>query len=80
LLATAANQLWSWDITKLYVILDVFSRFVVGWMIACRENAVLPSGSEHRGRPNSPCTPIAVLHESQSRTLRPKTSQATFSS
>ena len=52
LLATAANQLWSWDITRLrgpakwtfyylYVILDVFSRYVVGWMIAYRESAEL---------------------------------------
>lgn len=52
LLATTPNQLWSWDITKLrgpvkwtyyylYVILDVFSRYVVGWMIAPREAAVL---------------------------------------
>ncbi len=52
LLATQANQLWSWDISKLrgpakwtcyhlYVILDVFSRFVVGWMIAYRESAEL---------------------------------------
>jgi putative transposase len=52
LLATAPNQLWSWDITKLlgptkwtyfylYVILDVYSRYVVGWMIAERESAVL---------------------------------------
>jgi len=52
LLATGANQLWSWDITKLrgpvkwtfyylYVILDVFSRYVVGWMIAYRESAEL---------------------------------------
>jgi putative transposase len=52
LLATQANQLWSWDITKLrgpvkwtayhlYVILDVFSRYVVGWMIAYRESAGL---------------------------------------
>jgi putative transposase len=52
LLATAPNQLWSWDITKLrgpakwtyfylYVILDVFSRFVVGWMVAPREGAEL---------------------------------------
>ena len=48
LLATGPNQLWSWDITKLkgpttwsyyylYVMLDVFSRYVVGWMIAERE-------------------------------------------
>ena len=52
LMATAPNELWSWDITKLkgplkwtyfylYVILDVFSRYVVGWMIAQRESAVL---------------------------------------
>ena len=48
LLAIAPNQVWSWDITKLkgpakwtcfhlYVILDIFSRFVVGWLIAPRE-------------------------------------------
>jgi len=52
LLATRPNQLWSWDITKLkgpvkwtyyylYVILDVFSRYVVGWMAALRESATL---------------------------------------
>ena len=52
LLATAPNQLWSWDITKLlgpakwtyfylYVILDIFSRYVTGWMIAHREGAEL---------------------------------------
>lgn len=52
LLATAPNELWSWDITKLkgpvkwsyfylYVILDVFSRYVVGWMLADHESAQL---------------------------------------
>lgn len=52
LLATKPNQLWSWDITKLhgpskwtyyylYVIMDVFSRYVVGWMIAHRESKEL---------------------------------------
>jgi putative transposase len=52
LLATAPNQVWSWDITKLlgpakwtyfylYVILDIFSRYVVGWMIARAERASL---------------------------------------
>jgi putative transposase len=52
LLATRPNELWSWDITKLlgpakwtyfylYVILDVFSRYVVGWMVAHRESAKL---------------------------------------
>jgi putative transposase len=52
LMATASNQLWSWDITKLlgpvrwtylylYVVLDVFSRYVTGWMVAYRESAEL---------------------------------------
>jgi putative transposase len=52
LLATGPNQLWSWDITKLrgpvkwtyfqlYVILDVYSRYVTGWMVATRESAIL---------------------------------------
>ncbi len=52
LLATGPNQLWSWDITKLrgpatwtyyylYVILDVYSRYVVGWLIAERESEEL---------------------------------------
>ena len=52
LLATAPNQVWSWDITKLkgplkwtyfylYVILDIFSRKVVGWMLADSECASL---------------------------------------
>ena len=52
LLATGPNQLWSWDITKLrgpakwtyfylYVILDVFSRYVLGWMVADGESAEL---------------------------------------
>jgi putative transposase len=52
LLATGPNQVWSWDITKLkgprkwtyfylYVILDIFSRQVVGWMVADCESANL---------------------------------------
>jgi putative transposase len=52
LLAIAPNQVWSWDITKLkgpakwnyyylYVILDIFSRYAVGWMVATRETAAL---------------------------------------
>jgi putative transposase len=52
LLATAPKQLWTWDITKLrgpakwqhfslYVLLDVFSRYVVGWLVAERESAEL---------------------------------------
>jgi putative transposase len=52
LMAAAPNQVWSWDITKLlgpakwtyyylYVILDIFSRYVTGWMVATRESAAL---------------------------------------
>lgn len=52
LLATESNQVWSWDITKLkgpvkwtyfylYVIMDIFSRYVVGWMVAHREQDAL---------------------------------------
>ncbi|MGE0387676.1 MAG: DDE-type integrase/transposase/recombinase [Gammaproteobacteria bacterium] len=52
LLATAPNQVWTWDLTKLkgpgpwqyyhlYVVMDLFSRYVVGWMLAHRESGVL---------------------------------------
>lgn len=52
LMATAPNQVWSWDITKLrgpskgiyyhlYVILDIYSRYAVGWMVAQQETATL---------------------------------------
>jgi putative transposase len=52
LVATAPNQVWSWDITKLagpykwtwfqlYVILDVYSRYITGWLVAPRESARL---------------------------------------
>lgn len=52
LLATGPCQVWSWDITKLrgpvaglwyslYVILDIFSRKIVGWLLAEREDADL---------------------------------------
>src|SRR5437867_13035888 len=52
LIASRPNEVWSWDITKLmgpakwtyfylYVILDIFSRYVVGWMLAPHESAAL---------------------------------------
>lgn len=52
LIATAPNQVWSWDITRLkgavkwqyfylYVLIDIFSRYVVGWLVAQAENAGL---------------------------------------
>ena len=51
-LMATANQVWSWDITRLlgpkkwsyyylYVIMDIYSRYVVGWMVADRENSAL---------------------------------------
>jgi putative transposase len=55
LLATRPNELWSWDITKLkgptkwtyyylYKIIDVYSRYAVGWMVAHKESAELAEG------------------------------------
>jgi putative transposase len=52
LAASGPNQVWSWDITKLlgpakwtyyylYVILDIYSRYAAGWMLATRESAAL---------------------------------------
>ena len=52
LIATAPNQVWSWDITKLhgpakwsyfylYSIIDIYSRYLVGWMVATRESKEL---------------------------------------
>ena len=77
LVATGPNQTWSWDITKLlgpkkwtyfylYVVLDIFSRYAVGWMVADRENSALAGVSSSRpatNRASSPrcslCTPTA---------------------
>jgi len=50
--ATAPNQVWTWDISKLalcergawlylYVLIDLYSRYVIGWMIASTENSAL---------------------------------------
>jgi len=66
LLATAPNQVWSWDITKLlgpvkwtyfylYVIMDIFIRYVVGWMIAPCESSGSPSGSLRKRVRNRTC-------------------------
>ena len=69
LLATGPGQVWSWDITKLrgpdrgvyydlYVVLDIFSRYVVGWTVAAREDAdiaktMLAQAIRTHGRPDS---------------------------
>jgi len=84
LLATQANQLWSWDITKLrgpakwtfyslYVILDVFSRFVVGWMIAYRETAELAKRLiEHSCRKHNIPPGQLTVHADRGSSMRSK--------
>jgi putative transposase len=69
LMATGPGQVWSWDITKLrgpdrgvyydlYVILDIYSRYVVGWTVAAREDAdiakeLIASAARVHGAPDS---------------------------
>lgn len=84
LLATQANQLWSWDITKLrgpakwtgyslYVILDVFSRFVVGWMIAYRETAELAKRLiEHSCRKHNILPGQLTVHADRGSSMKSK--------
>jgi len=84
LVATAPNEVWSWDITKLlgprkwtyyylYVILDLFSRYAVGWMVAEKENANLASRliaescSKHAVRPE-----ILTLHSDRGAPMTAK--------
>ena len=68
LLATAPGQVWTWDITKLlgpvkwtyfylYVLLDLFSRYVVGWLLAERESAEL--------------TPVLIAEACTRETIQP---------
>jgi transposase InsO family protein len=84
LLAIAPNQVWSWDITKLkgpakwtcfhlYVLLDIFSRYVVGWLLAERESAELAqqliadSVARHDIEPGS-----LTLHADRGTSMRSK--------
>ena len=79
LLAVCFNEVWSWDITKLkgpakwtyfylYVIIDIFSRRVVGWCVADAESACLFKAlfddtiakHQRNRRANSPCMPTAA--------------------
>ncbi len=85
LLATGPNQVWSWDITKLlgpakwtyfylYAVLDIFSRYVVGWMVADRENAaharrlLAETCARHGVLPGS-----LTLHQDRGAPMRAKT-------
>jgi|SRR6185369_6207377 len=78
LLARRPNALWSWDITKLlgpakwtyfylYVMLDVFSRYVVGWMVAHRESATLADQFIRET-----CARQAIAREHPHRPRRPR--------
>ena len=84
LLATAPNQVWSWDITKLkgpakwtcfhlYVILDIFSRYVVGWMVAPQETAELAEQliAETVAKHNIPPNTL-TLHADRGSSMRSK--------
>lgn len=85
LVATGTNAVWSWDTSKLrtttkwqyfylYVLLDLFSRYVVGWMIARHDNAALAkvlirqSVDKHGVQPGS-----LVLHSDRGPAMTSKT-------
>ena len=86
LVATAPNQVWSWDITKLkgprtwtwyylYVILDLFSRYIVGWMVAERESTALATRLIKESHENQGVTANAlILHSDRGSAM---TSQGT---
>ena len=72
-MATGPNQTLSWDITKLlgpkkwtyfylYVVLDIFSRYAVGWMVADRENSALAGRLIGRPATNRASSPRFTLH------------------
>ena len=82
LLAIAPNQVWSWDITKLlgpakwtyfylYVLLDIFSRYVVGWLVAdCEASSHAQRLIEHSCRQESICSGQLVLHSDRGPSMK----------
>ena len=84
LLAERPNELWSWDISKLkgpakwtyfylYVILDVFSRYVVGWTVQYRETAQLAKALIEQATEQQQITPkILTLHADRGGPMRSK--------
>jgi putative transposase len=85
LIATAPNQVWSWDITRLrgalkwqffylYVLLDIFSRYVVGWLVAQAENAGLASALiEQTCNKHGIACDSLTLHSDRGSPMRAKT-------
>jgi len=84
LLAEHPNELWSWDISKLkgpvrgtwfylYVILDVFSRYIVGWTVQHHENAELATALIEQATEQQQITPkILTLHADRGAPMRAK--------
>lgn len=85
LLAEDPNQVWSWDITKLrgpakwthfalYTVIDIFSRFIVGWMIAERESAELAKQLIATAAANQRIQPEQlILHADNGKPMKAKT-------
>ena len=85
LLAEGPNQVWSWDITKLrgpakwmhfalYTVIDIFSRYVVGWMIAERESAELAKQLIATAATNQQIQPGQLtLHADNGKPMKAKT-------
>ena len=85
LLAEGPNQVWSWDITKLrgpakwthfalYTVIDIFSRYVVGWMIAERESAELAKQLIATAAANQQIQPDQLtLHADNGKPMKAKT-------
>jgi putative transposase len=84
LLAERPNELWSWDVSKLkgpakwtyyylYVILDVFSRYVVGWAVQYRENGQLAKALIEQATDQQKITPkVLTLHADRGAPQRAK--------
>ena len=84
LLAERPNQLWSWDVSKLkgpakwtwfylYVILDVFSRYIVAWTVQYRENAQLATALIEQAAEQQQITPeVLTLHADRGAPQRAK--------
>jgi putative transposase len=84
LLAEAPNELWTWDISKLkgpvrgtwfylYVVLDAFSRYIVGWTVAQHENAQVAIALIEQATEQQRITPkILTLHADRGAPMRAK--------
>lgn len=84
LLAEQPNELWSWDVSKLkgpakwtwfylYVILDVFSRYVVGWTVQYRENGTIAKALIEQATEQQRITPrVLTLHADRGGPMRSK--------